>query len=171
MKNRVIGNSGMITVEAAAIVPLIFIIIIGMMYLGFYLLDGAKIYSTIDQVAAYAGQSVGRSEDMGIGEYSMKQRNRKDLYKLTYQKEGQKVEEQLKKELKDSLFLLDIKNIQAAVGKGCIKINVGLNGSAEVWRSLGLNEAQLIYENRTELGDYSQHIRKIAAKRDADEEK
>ncbi len=171
MKNRGIGNSGMITVEAAVIVPFIFFIIIGMMYLGFYLLDGAKIYSTIDQVAAYAGQSVGRSEDMGIGEYSMKQRNQRSLYKVTYQKEGRKVEEQLEKELKDSLFLLNIKSIQAAVGMGYIKIDVGLNGSTDVWRSLGLNETQLIYENRTELGDYSQYIRKIAAKRDANEEK
>ena len=105
---------GSYTVEAALILPIILFIIIGLLYLGFYLHDKVKIQSIIDDTAT-RGRELIQFEtglETGLIDYSSHQ-NRSFLYPYftDFKEKENKINTYLKKQLNTALFITKIDSV------------------------------------------------------------
>lgn len=121
---------GSYTVEAALILPIILFIIIGLLYLGFYLHDKVKVQSVIDDTATRGRELIQFETDLetGLIDYSSHQ-NRSFLYPyFTDFKEKEnknKINTYLMKQLNTGLFITKVDSVAVSASSNMIHILVG----------------------------------------------
>lgn len=141
-------EKGMVTVEAALIVPFLFFIILAIMYLAFYYMDEAKVWASTDVVLSFAAQSVGRNQS---------------LLQTNYEQEEKKIAKQLRQELKGRLLLLSLKKTEVTVNSNEIRLQVSLTGKTAIWRYFGLEKVLVKGCCTTEIGNYGNWMRRVQA--------
>ena len=97
-------NKGMITVEMALLFPLLLFSILCMCSLGLYFMDIARINGNVQEILVYASESVGKGEDIAIGTVSMKKRNTRKLFQVSYASEKKQLEQAIYTELRNQLL-------------------------------------------------------------------
>lgn len=124
---------GSYTVEAALILPIILFIIIGLLYLGFYLHDKVKIQSIIDDTTTRGRELIQFETDLetGLIDYS-NYRNRPFLYPYfaDFKEKENKINTYLMKQLSTGLFITKVDSISLSASSKTIHILV--NGHMDI---------------------------------------
>ena len=124
---------GSYTVEAALILPIILFIIIGLMYLGFYLHDKVKIQSIINDTSTRGGELIQYEADLetGLIDYDRYQ-NRSLLYPYfaDFSKKEYEIDTYLVERLKRGLFIAKIDSVTVSASSN--KIHILVNGHMDI---------------------------------------
>lgn len=157
--------AGMITVEAALIVPYIYFVVMAVMYMGFYYLDQAKVYAACDEVMYYASQAIGKGTDVGKGVVDITIRNRIPVYSLshTYTMECEEITERLNTKLKGKLLLLKGEDLQITITEKYIVVSFAKTAEHKWWEMLNLSQVTFSYQKKVQCADYSNVLRKTDA--------
>lgn len=117
--------SGSLTLEAALVIPMIFFVIIAMLYLSFYLYDLARIQVGVDRIHSRAMYSMNHETDWMTGQIKYEyMNNRGVLYPLSgYKQEETELEKLLHQELENTL-IVEISDTQVVINLLQIKIMV-----------------------------------------------
>lgn len=118
---------GSYTVEAALILPLIFFIIIGLIYLGFYVHDSVKIQSIIDETLIKARNLVQRDADISTGTVDYEAYLNRNLlypYFSDFKDKESEIKTYMLDRLNSGLFIAKPKNINIKVESFDIHIEV-----------------------------------------------
>lgn len=123
--SRSMRLSGRLTLEAALVMPMVFFVIIVMLYLSFYLYDLARIQVGIDRIHSRAMYSMNHETDWMTGQIKYEHiNNRGILYPLSgYKQEEIELESLLHQELENTL-IVKITDAQVAINLLDIKIVV-----------------------------------------------
>lgn len=164
-------EKGMLTVEAAILVPIIFFLIMAMFYIALYYLDEAKVYGSCDEAMEFASQSVGRSKDLTVGSFSMAKRNNGSLYQINYTRERKELEQLIQEKLKGRLLLLSLRKVKVSINEYQIQLQIKLQGKTDIWQYLHLGTVTYSYRRRVEMGNYSDWLRKAVIIKEIKENK
>lgn len=118
---------GSITVEAAFVIPIVFLTIFALIYLAFYLHDYNKIQGVVDLVIHKAGINMKHDGDIDTGLVSYEDINKRGvLYLITGDLKAieSDISKLLEQELDKGLFISDILRTEVDVGKLVITIDV-----------------------------------------------
>lgn len=124
---------GSYTVEAALILPIIIFIIIGLLYLGFYLHDKVKVQSVIDDTATRGREWIQCETNLETGIMdSSSYRNRSLLYPYfsDYKEKEYEIKTYLMNQLNSGLFILKLDAVTVSASSNRIYIMV--NGHMQV---------------------------------------
>ena len=160
------GYEGMLTVEAAFIIPIVWFIIMAMLSFGLYFIDQAKVRAACDEVLGYASQAVGKGCDLGNGKVQIETLNRMPLYSFpSYGKEKQELHQRLQKRLKGKLLFLRPDKIEVTVNHKELKIL--LSGKALPFGCGWFRKVpfSFSYTSTVQRADYSSILRKTDAVR------
>ncbi|GAA4654754.1 hypothetical protein GCM10023142_18920 [Anaerocolumna aminovalerica] len=124
---------GSYTVEAALILPIILFIIIGLLYLGFYLHDKVKIQSVINDASTRGRELIQYEADLetGLIDYDYYQ-NRSLLYPYftDFTEKEYKINAYLVKQLNRGLFIAKVDSV--TVSASFNRIHVLVNGHMDI---------------------------------------
>jgi len=158
------NESGIITVEAALIMPLIVFILFALIYLSFYLHDRCKVQGVIDQTLHKAGLTVKHEADFSTGEVFYEEINNRGVFYLPFADTGTEednIRNYLQTKLKSGLFLARIIDLQVDVGKYNITISVeaeipiSLLGVTDIWKP----NNRMIVEGKSQIHNPAETIR------------
>ncbi len=161
MKNTVKGSY---TVEASLIFPMILFIIIGFIYLGFYLHDQDKIEAVINETLLKSRNLIQNDTDIksGIMDYE-KYYKRGILYSLqnNLQDKKQEIYNYLQTQLNKGLFIADINYIGIEVSHTSISIEIKAEMELPFWgvQSLFDGKTQVTGYNSTAVQNNTEFIR------------
>lgn len=124
---------GSYTVEAALILPIILYIIIGLLYLGFYLHDKVKIQSAINDTSTRGRELIQYEADLetGLIDYDYSQ-NRSLLYSYftDFTEKEYKINTYLVEQLNRGLFITKVDSVVLSASSN--KIHVLVNGHMNI---------------------------------------
>lgn len=140
---------GMITVEAALLVPVIIIAILSLLMVGFYYLDRARISETCERVTVYMSRNLDHPCDLISGSYSWDARNATlagGVKDSTFEKD---LEDRISEELSGGLMLLQVQEVDVKNTAGTVKVKVSGYASSGIWK--GLHPGRITYRWKTEI--------------------
>ena len=154
-------NSGMITVEAAFIIPFIWMIIFSMLSVALYFIDQAKVYAACDEVLIYASESVEKGCDLGNGKVDIKRLNRVSPYSFTnYSGIQKEIKNRFQERLSGKLLFLNPDKIQITVNSRELKIKILADALPPVCRFFLKKSILFEYTSKVQKADYSSFLRK-----------
>ncbi len=119
--------AGSITVEAAYVMPIIILILITFIYLAFYLHDICRITGEMELALHKAGVSFKHDATIKTGEVDYDEINDRGVFYRIFGSTKEKetrVNNYLKQELSEGLFLVKIKNIKVEDNKSKVTVSV-----------------------------------------------
>lgn len=165
MKNYMKKNeSGIITVEAALIMPMIVFILFALMYLSFYLHDKCRVQGIVDQILHKAELTVKHEADYSTGEIYYENISNRGVFYLPFGNttmDEDNIRRYLQMKLESGLFLVKVTDIQVDVGKFNITISVKANlpislpGVTNIWNA----NPDMIVEGKSQIHNPAETIR------------
>lgn len=150
------------TIETAYIVPLIFFIILAFMELEFYMLDVAKVMSGTSIATSYISESLDKSEDEVTGEYSIEARNAMPLYNRSHIEDEMRLSDRIDTIFDGRLLLLEMNRSEVDISKGVITVDLSFEANHPIFKYFKVSPIRYGTRIRTEVGDYSDVMRKKA---------
>jgi hypothetical protein len=133
LSHEKMSKSGVITIEAAFVIPIVVFTIFALIYLSFYLHDYCELKAETDLIlhkAAFNGKHEG---DLISGKVSYDRINDRGVfYLITIDREAQaaQISNYLRQELEEDLFITNITNLD--VTSGAFEITAALEAKVEV---------------------------------------
>lgn len=154
------NNRGMITIEMALLFPLLLFSVLCMCSLGLYFMDIAKLNSKVQEVLVYASESVGRGEDTAIGSVSMKKRNQKELFRVSYTAEKQELEAAIRRELANRLLYVKLDKVKIFINGSEIRATVDYRAGNSLWYWFSLREQKAVVQQDVQRICYADRLRR-----------
>lgn len=113
--------------EAAFLFPCVFFVIIGLLYLSFYLHDKVRIQSDIDETIIKATRLIKNEADMTTGMIDYEKYNNRGIFYFlnnNLEEIQQTIKNYLKQQLKSGLFIATVQKIKVTCNQNQIDIEV-----------------------------------------------
>lgn len=139
----------MITVEAALLIPLIFLSVLSLLMAGFYYIDRARVSEACERVTMYMSRNLDHPCDLISGSYSWESRNSTltgDVKDSSFEKG---LEDEIRAELSGRLLLLHVQQIDVKNTAGTVTVKVSGYAGSDIWR--GLHLRRITYRWRTAI--------------------
>lgn len=153
-------NKGMITVEMALLFPLILFSILCMCSLGLYFMDIARLNGNVQEILVYASESVGKGEDIAIGTISMKKRNTRKLFQVSYASEKKQLEEAVRTEVRNQLLYVNLKRVRIFINGTQIQATIDYEAAHNLWYWFSLREERAVVKQKVQRIRYTDQLRK-----------
>lgn len=121
---------GSYTVEAALVFPIVIFVVIGVLYLAFYLHDKVKIQGLIDEASLKAKAYVRNETDINTGLIDYETYNKRGIFyplRNDLDHKEEKMKEYLEGKLSSGLFIADLDAVEVILGYSDIDIEVSVD--------------------------------------------
>lgn len=153
-------NKGVITVEMALLFPVLLFSILCMCSLGLYFMDIARLNGKVQEILVYASETVGKGEDIAIGTVSMKKRNTRNLFQISYASEKKQLEEAVRTELKNQLLYVSLKRVKVIINGTEIQAIIDYEAAHNLWYWFSLREEKSVIKQKVHRIRYTDQLRK-----------